>query len=73
LLQRQYGQATRAVLSAGQLEPNSAQIHYLLMLSYRGLRDEKKMAVERREFQRLQAASIPASSRSPSDPAERSR
>ncbi|HWQ52067.1 MAG TPA: tetratricopeptide repeat protein [Bryobacteraceae bacterium] len=54
-LKRDYAGAIRALEQVGHVDPEDVQMHYTLMLCYRGLGDMEKAAREERLFRRFKA------------------
>lgn len=54
-LKREYKQAVNALQKVLQVDPEDVQAHYTLMLCYRGLGDQEKVAREEKLFRRFKA------------------
>ena len=54
-LKRQYKEAVEALQKVGQVDPEDLQMHYTLMLAYRGLGDTDAAAREEKLFRRFKA------------------
>ena len=76
-LKRQYAEAIKVLEQVCDVDPEDLQMHYTMMLCYRGLGDQQNAAREQKLFQRFKAEesaqSITASRRlqSPEDNNER--
>jgi tetratricopeptide (TPR) repeat protein len=54
-LKREYAEAEKALQRVGQVDPEDLQMHYNLMLVYRGLGENEKAAREEKLFRRFKA------------------
>ncbi|HWP84300.1 MAG TPA: tetratricopeptide repeat protein, partial [Terriglobia bacterium] len=54
-LKRQYAEAVEVLKRVGQVDPEDLQMHYTLMLAYRGLGDHENAAREQKLFLRFKA------------------
>jgi tetratricopeptide (TPR) repeat protein len=54
-LQREYAEAIRVLERVCLIDPEDVQMHYTMMLAYRGLGDEEKAAREEKLFRRFKA------------------
>jgi lipopolysaccharide biosynthesis regulator YciM len=54
-LKRQYAEAVKVLEQVCDVDPEDLQMHYTMMLCYRGLGDQEKAAREQKLFQRFKA------------------
>ena len=59
-LKRQYAEAMKVLERVCQVDPEDLQMHYTLMLCYRGLGDREKAAREEALFRRFKAEEVGA-------------